>query len=443
MNSKTAAPHSHAPLLRLVKQYFEQDPLAAAHTMETMGSDDAAEVLKYLPSAMAAKTLVLLNDAFAAVLLEKVPESTFRKIGNRLDSQKATSILLRFSVEMRRKFLDLLDEKQKREIQELLNYPEDSAGRIMSINFIAFHGDTKVRDAVDKIRKLARRGTALSYIYVIDTEGHLTGIMNMRDMLLAESGVPLERVMRRDVFSVNYLDQVEKVANALSDHRYFVAPVVDNDNRLLGVVRAEQLIGDVQDAVSEDIQKMVGVGGDERAFSPLSQSLKTRLPWLHVNLATAFLAAAVVSLFEDIIAKLTVLAIYLPVVAGQGGNAGAQSLAIVMRGLVMREIPPHKAKKLILKETLIGIINGVVIGIVTGLIAWLWQGNPVLGIVIGLGMVVNLTVAGLSGAVIPLAMKAMHLDPAQCSSIILTTITDVMGFFAFLGFAVLFRNFLI
>lgn len=158
---------------------------------------------------------------------------------------------------------------------------------------------------------------------------------------------------------------------------------------------------------------------------------------------TAFLAAAVVGLFEDIIAKITILAIFLPVVAGQGGNAGAQSLAVVMRGLVMREIPRSRYRSLLFKESVVGLINGVVIGLVTGLIAWIWQGNPYLGVVIGLGMVVNLIVAGFAGAAIPLLLKSLGLDPAQSSNIILTTITDVVGFLAFLGFAVLFQSYLI
>jgi len=215
-------------------------------------------------------------------------------------------------------------------------------------------------------------------------------------------------------------------------------PVVDAEKRLLGIVRAEHLIEDVQEEASEDLQRMFGAGADERPFSPILFSLRQRLPWLHINLATAFLAAAVVGLFEDVIAKITVLAIFLPVVAGQGGNAGAQSLAIVMRGLVMREIPPHRRTALVAKESLIGLVNGVIIGLVTGLIAWLWQGNGWLGVVIGLGMIVNLFVAGIAGATIPLLMKSIGLDPAQSSNIILTTVTDVLGFFAFLGFAVVF-----
>jgi magnesium transporter len=235
----------------------------------------------------------------------------------------------------------------------------------------------------------------------------------------------------------------EEIANELSRRKFFAVPVVDNQKRLLGIVKADQLINQSQAEATEDLQKMFGAGGDERAFSQIGFSLRKRLPWLHINLATAFLAASVVALFEDMIAKITVLAVFLPVVAGQGGNAGSQSLAVVMRGLVMREIAPNEVRTLIMKEAKIGFLNGLIIGLVTAFIAWIWKGNPFLGIVIGLAMIVNLVAAGLSGALIPLTMKSLGLDPAQSSSIVLTTITDVVGFFSFLGFAVLFQNFLV
>lgn len=428
------------PLLPIVRKYFERDPAAAAHTLETMGTEDAVEALKAIPASMAAEAVHYLNDVHAAELLQKLPRGLFKRIVGSLDAQQGANILLKFTNELRADFLESLEERKKTQIQELLTYPEDSAGRMMTLDFIAFHSDVKVKDAVQKIRQLAQTKPTPSYVYVVDSENHLTGILNMRDIMLASENDALESVMRRDIFTVNCFDDRETLTNEFLKRKYFAVPVVDAGNRLLGVVKADELIGQVQVEASEDIQKMFGASGDEKAFSPIGFSLRTRLPWLHVNLVTAFLAAAVVSLFEGIIAKITVLAVYLPVVAGQGGNAGAQSLAVVMRGLVMREIPPQKVKKLILKETGVGLVNGIVIGVVTGLVAWVWQGNPFLGVVIGLGMLVNLTVAGLSGAVIPIAMKAVRLDPAQCSSIILTTITDVMGFFAFLGFAVVFQN---
>ncbi|MBI5023460.1 MAG: magnesium transporter [Candidatus Omnitrophica bacterium] len=430
-------------LLPIAEKYFERDPVAAAHALEAMGSGDAVEVLKTIPLSMATEAMKHLNDAYAAVLLRKMPRSLFVRIANSLDVRQAANIFLEFPEDMRRDFLELLQERTKREIQELLIYPRESAGQIMTVDFIAFHSDLKVKDTISKIRYLAQKNSKSSYIYVIDKEGRLIGVLRMRDLLIADGSTLLESIMRRDVFSVNCFLDREQVANEFSRRNYFAVPVVDHEHKLLGVIRAEQMILGVQEEVTEDIQKMFGASGNERAFSPIAFSLRTRLPWLHVNLMTAFLAAAVVSFFQDLIAQITVLAVYLPVVAGQGGNAGAQSLAVVMRGIVMREIPPSRAKQLVLKEAFIGLINGLIIGTITGIVAVLWQGKPFLGLVVGLGMLVNLTVAGFSGALIPLAMKALGRDPAQCSNIILTTITDVMGFFAFLGFAALFRGHLI
>ena len=430
-------------LLPIAEKYFERDPVAAAHALEAMGSGDAVEVLKTIPLSMATEAMKHLNDAYAAVLLRKMPRSLFVRIANSLDVRQAANIFLEFPEDMRRDFLELLEEKKKREIQELLIYPRESAGQIMTVDFIAFHSDLKVKDAVSKIRYLAQKNSKSSYIYVIDKEGRLIGVLRMRDLLIADGNTLLESIMHRDVFSVDCFLDREQVANEFSRRNYFAVPVVDHEHKLLGVIRAEQMIAGVQEEVTEDIQKMFGASGNERAFSPIAFSLRTRLPWLHVNLMTAFLAAAVVSFFQDLIAQITVLAVYLPVVAGQGGNAGAQSLAVVMRGIVMREIPPARAKQLVLKEAFIGLVNGLIIGTITGIVAVLWQGKPFLGLVVGLGMLVNLTVAGFSGALIPLTMKALGRDPAQCSNIILTTITDVMGFLAFLGFATLFRGYLV
>ena len=430
-------------LLPIAEKYFERDPVAAAHALEAMGSGDAVEVLKTIPLSMATEAMKHLNDAYAAVLLRKMPRSLFVRIANSLDVRQAANIFQEFPEDMRRDFLELLEEKKKREIQELLIYPRESAGQIMTVDFIAFHSDLKVKDTVSKIRYLAQKNSKSSYIYVIDKEGCLIGVLRMRDLLIADGNTLLESIMHRDVFSVDCFLDREQVANEFSRRNYFAVPVVDHEHKLLGVIRAEQMISDVQEEVTEDIQKMFGASGNERAFSPIAFSLRTRLPWLHVNLMTAFLAAAVVSFFQDLIAQITVLAVYLPVVAGQGGNAGAQSLAVVMRGIVMREIPPARAKQLVLKEAFIGLINGLIIGTITGIVAVLWQGKPFLGLVVGLGMLVNLTIAGFSGALIPLTMKALGRDPAQCSNIILTTITDVMGFLAFLGFATLFRGYLI
>jgi magnesium transporter len=220
-------------------------------------------------------------------------------------------------------------------------------------------------------------------------------------------------------------------------------PVVDSEGYLLGVVKPDEILEALQQEAFADLQKMVGAGEDEKALSSVSVVVRKRLPWLYVNLATAFAAAAVVGLFEGTIEKVTALAVLLPVVAGQGGNTGAQSLAVVMRGIALRELVPGTTRRLVLKEGLGALLNGVAVALGTGVAVFLWDGRMGLMLVITLAMVVNMTAAGLSGAAIPLILRAMGRDPAQSASIFLTTVTDVVGFAAFLGFAVVFMPFLI
>jgi len=434
---------SRSPLLPLLRKYIEQDPSTAAHLLETIEEREAVAILKALPPTLCADVFPHLKVNHAAELLRDVPPELFEAIVTRIRPEQAATLLIHLPKDISQSLLERLPEATRRQIQELLTYPLNSAGRILSTDFLAFDERVVVKDAVQRIRTLASRGHQPTYAYVVDGEHKLVGVLNMRDLLLAAGDVTLQSIVKRDVFVVDGFMDREEVAHELSKRHFFAAPVVDAERRLLGVVKTDQLIGDVQEEATEDLLRMVGAGGDERTFSPLFFSLRKRLPWLHVNLATAFLAAAVVAIFEDIIAKVTILAVFLPVVAGQGGNAGAQSLAVVMRGLVLREIRPANAWPLILKETWLGALNGLIIGLVTAAIAWLWYGNPFLGVVIGLAMIVNLTVAGLFGAAIPVVLKFMGLDPAQSSSIFLTTVTDVIGFFAFLGFAVLFKSHLV
>lgn len=427
-------------LLPLVKKYFETDLPAATRTLETMPEEEVVEVLKALPPPLAAKAVRQLQVSYAAAVLKDAEADHFREIAAGLEPYHAASIFMHLPREARDRLLQHLPDKLKREIQEHLAYPENSLGRLMSTNFLAFRESIRVQEAIERIRALSTKRFPDSYAYVVDEQDHLKGVMNMRDLLLAPPDRTLESVMRTEVFAFHCFVDREEAAMEFSKRRYFAAPVIDSERRILGIIKAEQLIHGVQEEFVEDLQRMVGAGGDEQTFSPVTYSLRKRLPWLHVNLVTAFLAAAVVALFEDLIARITVLAVFLPVVAGQGGNAGAQSLAVVMRGLVMREIPRSRVKELVLKETWMGALSGTITGLVTAIVAWAWHGNPWLGLVIGLAMIVNLLAAGFSGAFIPIAMKAVGLDPAQCSSIILTTVTDVVGFFAFLGFAMLFQS---
>jgi magnesium transporter len=408
-----------------------------------MPDEAAAAVVQTLPAPLTVRALKTLQTSYAALLLERVDDDCLARVGPLLDPLFTATLLMHLSPGARSRITAYLPGKVKDEVRDLLEYPEDSVGRIMTTDFISFQQETTAQEAIETIRALAQKRFPASYAYVVDEEFRLTGVLNMRDLMIAAPGQTVAALCRKEVFALHCFTGRLDAANELAKRRYFAAPIVDSENHVLGVIKAERMLQGVREDVTRDIQLMFGAGGDERAFSGLFFSLKKRLPWLHVNLATAFLAAAVVALFEGVIAKLTILAVFLPVVAGQGGNAGAQSLAVVMRGIVMREIPADRIGRLILKEGRLGAINGAVIGVVTAFIAYLWYGNGYLGLVIGLGMLVNLVCAGLAGASIPLLMKRMGVDPAQSSSIVLTTVTDVVGFVAFLGFAVLFQDYLV
>jgi magnesium transporter len=430
-------------LLNLTQLFFERNLDAAAQILESMTEEEAIEVLKSLPAPLAVQVVKVLQIGYAATLLRDSDEAFLVEMITHLDPQFLASILMRLPKESRERMSQHISGKLKVQVSELLDYPEGSIGRTMTVDFVALNHDNRVEEAIEKIRLLAKRRFPFSYVYVIDDDSRLVGVLNMRDLMLAAPDKTLLEISRKDLFALHCFTDSQEAAAELAKRRFFAAPVVDSENRILGIIKAERMIHGVQEETTKDIQRMFGAGADERVFSTIWFSIKKRLPWLHINLVTAFMAAGVVAMFEGIIAKMTILAVLLPVVAGQGGNAGAQSLAVVMRGIVMREIPQNKTIPLILKEGRIGAINGIVIGLVTALVAWAWNGNPFLGLVIGLGMLVNLIFAGISGASIPLIMKKIGIDPAQSSSIILTTVTDIIGFLAFLGFAVIFQNYLI
>jgi len=337
--------------------------------------------------------------------------------------------------------LGALTPELRAQVQEILTYPEDSAGRIMRTDVVSFSKDARVRDVISRLRAQGPTRTP-TYTYVVGPENRLVGVLNMRDLLLADPGAAVETVMRTDVFAVPAFTDREEIMHQVQGRHFVSIPVVDPQGRLIGAIRTEDLIEGSQEEATEDLQLMFGASGEERPFSPLRFKIGRRLPWLNINLATAFLAAAVVAHYEEIIGRIAVLAVFLPVVAGQGGNAGIQTLAVVLRGLVMREVRPTDptAVRLILNELLVGLVNGAAIGCVTGVAAWLWKGNAYLGLVVGLAMIVNMLAAGLAGAGIPLVMKKLGYDPAQSSGIFLTTVTDVVGFLAFLGFATVFES---
>ncbi|MBK8051498.1 MAG: magnesium transporter [Anaerolineales bacterium] len=269
------------------------------------------------------------------------------------------------------------------------------------------------------------------YLYVLDRYGHLIGVVSLRAMILAEPEQTIEEIMDHSVISVRASADQEQVAQLLQRYDLVALPVVDEIGKLIGIVHVDDVVDVIEEEATEDIYKLAQLSPDSEIYSPIIQSTKNRVPWLIINLGTAFLASWVVSLFEGTIAQAAVLAAFMPIVAGQGGNAGTQTMTIVVRSLALNEIAPRDTLWALWHEFRVGVINGVVIGVLVALIATLWQQNPYLGLVIGIAMLGNLIVAALAGVVVPMGLKAVHIDPALASSIFVTTFTDVMGFLLF------------
>lgn len=428
------------PLESLLHSFVETHPEDAARAFEALHTEDGLRLFRNLPDDVAADLAERLTPSVAAPVFEQLePEHALRLLSE-LAPRPASAIVHHLGDDVRERMLEQLPPATARQLRELFAYPAETAGAMMEPRVVSFPIDLTVDQATAAIRK-ARRDS-LHYLYVTKRDGSLVGVINMRDLLLADPQAKIEVLMRREVFSLPETMPSEEVVAQMRDRRFVALPVVDLDGRLLGVVKHDEAIETGQLEAFEDLQKMVGVGGDERALSPVSTVVKRRLPWLIVNLVTAFMAAAVVGVFEDTIARVAALAVLLPIVSGQGGNSGAQSLAIVMRGLALREILSGTRKRVIVKEVTAGLFNGIAVAAVTSAAVYCWKWNTGLALVIFLAMIVNMVAASLSGAVIPMILKALGRDPAQSASIFLTTVTDIVGFASFLGFAVLFMEWL-
>jgi magnesium transporter len=327
------------------------------------------------------------------------------------------------------------------ELRELIAYPDDTAGRLMDARPLALHPSTTVSQALERLR--GRREEAIHAVYLVEPgEGRLLGAVPLPALATASPETTLEALDVPPPAVIQGLATREEVVETLDRSGVSALPVIDVSGRLLGVIRYGALVRAAQEEATADLQTMVGVGREERALSPVSFAVKKRLPWLQINLGTAFLAAAVVGFFEETIAANTALAVLLPVVAGQSGNTGSQALAVVIRALALREIRVGDWFRVCNKETRVALFNSLAVAVVTSVAVFFWSGSAGLALVIALSMVISMAVAGLSGAAVPIVLTSVGQDPAQSSSIVLTTVTDVVGFFSFLGIATMLSSML-
>lgn len=425
---------------QMVQRFVQMYPEEAAHEVERLNVDEAIDIVVQLEVTAAAALLDGLLPEFASHVIDALPLDTVTKLVMRMDPVRAAMAMLRLSQEKQQQILQSLPAMVTEEMRELMVYPADSAGGLMDPRVMSFRKTTTTGETLETIR--ASRLTKVYDVYLVDDQGMLIGCASLQDIAMADPKTPLGELSRKVPGSVPAVEPAAEVVRLFEEKKLSSVPIVDFEGKLLGVVRYDVLLSAAQEEAVEDLQSMVGASPDERALSSPFFAVKKRLPWLEINLATAFLAAAVVGLFEETIAKVTALAVLLPVVAGQSGNTGAQALAVAIRGLTLKEIRMSQWMLLVRKEMVAGFINGIAVALVTGLGVWVWSKSLGLVMVITCAMVISMTIASVSGALVPLILKACKQDPAQSSSIILTTVTDVMGFFSFLGLAKVFMHLL-
>jgi magnesium transporter len=410
-------------------------PTEAAPVLERLRAREVAEFLERQGAPLAADVLRRLRPDFASDVIAVLSEPSASTILQELEPSLAASLVARLDDDVRATRLASLDAGLASELQELAAYEPGVAGAMMDPRPVSFRPETPAREALTRLR--AGKDKTATDVFVIDEEGRLTASISVQDLALAESGSRLEDIAMASPPAIQALAPQDEVVALAADRRVTSVPVVDVANQLVGVIRHADLLSAAELDASADLQTMVGVSRDERALSSPFLAVRKRLPWLQINLATAFLAASVVGLFENIIAQFTALAVLLPVVAGQSGNTGAQALAVTMRGLALREIRARHWFRVARKELIVAAINGIAVAVVTSIAVFIWSQSVGIAAVIGTAMICSMIIAGVSGASVPMLLIALRLDPAAASSIVLTTITDVMGFLTFLGFATL------
>jgi magnesium transporter len=417
----------------LVRRFLLDHPSEAAQVIEDSEAHLVADVLSKQEVYVQLSVWQLLAPNVAAALLLTMPEPFAKDLLSELPPLCSVKVLGQYSQAKLQEVLETLDPDVRIELTALMAYPENSAGRLMDTRINHFRGDMTAEQALAFLRK--KKLKTARALFLVDSQGHLSGKVHLQDLAIADASASLESLAQPVSASIQNTAPIEEVTELFDRQKLFDIPVVDFNNHLLGIIYHDSLLSASQQETSSDVLAMVGASRQERALSKSIFAVQKRMPWLQVNLLTAFMAASVVALFENTIAQFTALAVLLPVVAGQSGNAGAQALAVTMRGLALREITTRQWVKVMRKEVAAGFMNGVCIAITCGIGVYFWSGSLGLVAVICSSMVLAMVAAGFAGALVPIVLVRLGQDPAQASSIILTTVTDIAGFFAFLGIA--------
>ena len=429
----------------LVNLLHKQHPADLAQVFSELPEKDRQSAFSLLVernSRLAMEALSELGpEEGAALLSDRSPEDIVR-LTQELPSDDAAAIIDYLPEELSASVLELIQKRPAAaDVGELLDYPEKTAGRIMNPKVFALAEDMTAGEAITALQG-SRDVEMVFYLYVIDNRRHLVGVVSLRRLLLVPPSTPLKRIMTTDIISVRADMDQEEVARQVASYNLLAIPVVDEENKLVGVITVDDVIDVIKDEATEDVYRLAGVTGDDRVFTKASDSLRKRLPWLLVNLVTAFLAASVVAFFQPTISLMPIVAVLMPIVAGMGGNAATQTLTVIVRGIALGELTWSNTRKALFKEAAVGIGNGFACGLTAALVVFAFGGGAMLGLVLGLAMIVNMFIAATAGTLIPLSLRALKVDPALASSVFITTLTDMFGFFSFLGLVTVFLRYL-
>jgi magnesium transporter len=408
-------------------------PADQADLLEGLDEDFRRQIIAVLDPNEVAGFLEYLDEDLRYDLLSTLAPEVLAPILDRVDDDIAADILQELEDEQVAKVLPLLKERET--VEELLEYPEDSVGARMSPDFIALHENWTVDDSLKYLRQLRPDSDAPFYVYAVDDDQRLAGVVHLRDLITALPDRRIEQVMRPDIISVPVDFDQERAAERMRHYNLLALPVVDAGGHLIGVLTADDVLDVQVEEATEDIFRMAGLAEEERIFRPIREAVPPRLAWLMVNLVTAFLAAITVAAFEGTIEQVAALAIFMPMVAGMGGNAGIQTITLVVRSLALGEVQLEDVTRILKHEFVIAIIKGIIIGVIVGIIAYLWRDNAWLGLIVGFAMLANIVNATLIGVLVPMGLKLFRADPALASGIFVTMLSDVMGFLFFLGTA--------
>lgn len=423
------------PLLRgLVADLHEAD---LGDLIEALDANSRLRLVELTGTDFDFSALTEVDDAVREEILEELPTETVAEGVRELDTDDAVALLQDLPAEDQEEILDHLPESERVALERSLEYPDNSAGRRMQSEFIAVPPNWTVGQAIDYLSETPDLPERFYEIYAVDERKHLKGAVALDVLLRARRMLPISDLIDEDLRSVRVTDDQEEVARLFGKYNLIAAPVVDGDNRLVGVITVDDVVDVIEEEAEEDLHALGGVTRDEELSDPFWTIAKGRFNWLLVNLATAFLASSVLGLFQEELQKMVALAVLAPIVAGQGGVATTQTMTVAVRALATRELGSHNAWRVIARELMVGFINGLAFAVVTGIGAYVWFKVPGLGLVIGLAMLCNLVAAALGGILLPLILNKLRADPAVASGAFTTTITDIVGFFSFLGIATL------